>query len=84
MERMAQTKIDWPEVVMHIVFGAVLGFVLSGVVVWWFAEFFHSVGWLVVGATTIVFAGFGGYHKDRFWKAVGNNPLFRLWSRIFS
>jgi hypothetical protein len=84
MESMAQTKIDWPECVMHVVFGTVFGFALSGVVVWWFAEFFHSFGWLVVGVTTVVFAGFGGYYKDRFWKAVGNNPLFRLWSRIFS
>ncbi len=81
---MVQTKTDWPEVVMHFVFGAVLGFVLSGVVVWWFAELFHPVGWLVVGATTIAFAVLGGYHKDRFWKVVGNNPLFSLWSRIFS
>ena len=76
-----QVRIE--EYLMHSIFGAALGLVIGGSIAWWLADALKPYGWIVICSTTLFFALVGGVYRERLWKKMGDNPLFRIWSRLF-
>jgi len=74
-------KVDLSEYVMHLVFGAIVGLAIGGSIAWWLADILSPYSWLVVVLSVLFFALLGCVYRDRFWKLIAGNALFRLWSK---
>lgn len=66
--------------VLHFIFGAIVGSVIFGVTAWMFI--LPPLGLYVTAAGSAFLGIAAAIWRNRFWTALGNNPLFRFWRTL--
>ena len=66
--------------ILHFIFGAIAGAVIFGFAAWMFTP--PPVGLYLTAAGSILLGIAAAVGRNRFWVALGNNPLFEFWRRL--
>ncbi len=66
--------------VLHFLFGAIVGAVIFGFAAWMFI--LPPLGLYVTAAGSVLLGVAAAIWRSRFWRALGNNPLFKFWRML--
>ncbi len=66
--------------ILHFIFGAITGAVIFGFAAWMFI--LPPLGLYVTAAGSALLGIAAAIWRNRFWTALGNNPLFKFWRML--
>ena len=66
--------------ILHLIFGAIAGGVIFDFAAWMFIP--PPLGLYLTAAGSILLGIAAAVGRNRFWVALGNNPLFEFWRRL--